>query len=61
MHHVTSGMSHTVMPKQQSALELRHRVGHMVGFYAANGCYVQPTRRDVPTSHEYASGHIRMK
>ncbi|KAM2876707.1 hypothetical protein COP2_019687 [Malus domestica] len=31
------------MPKQQSALEPRHRTGHMVGLYAANGYDVQPT------------------
>ncbi|TQD82989.1 hypothetical protein C1H46_031458 [Malus baccata] len=37
-------MSHTVMPKQQSALELKHMAGHMVGFYAAKGCDVQSTQ-----------------
>ena len=43
-HHVTSRMSQTVMPKQQSVLELRHKAGHTVGFYVANGCDVQPAR-----------------
>ena len=44
-HHVTSRMSQTIIAKQQSVLELRHRAGHSVGFYAANGCDVQPTRQ----------------
>ena len=43
-HHITLGMSHTVMLKEQNALELSHRADHMVGFYAVNGCYVQPTQ-----------------